>query len=85
LFLVGKPTERGFFCDDESLRHPYNSNTVTDPMLYAYGFLVPIIAIVIVETIGRSRIPKMGSVQVRIVWALGRFVSGRFTPRRRRR
>lgn len=42
LFLYGKPYERGFFCNDESLAHPFHESTVTSPMLYVIGLLLPI-------------------------------------------
>ena len=45
LFLVGKPTIRGFFCDDESLRRPYYDSTITNAVLYAYGFTIPLVTI----------------------------------------
>ncbi|KAL9699041.1 hypothetical protein quinque_002482 [Culex quinquefasciatus] len=28
-FLIGQPYKRGFFCDDESLMHPFHDSTVT--------------------------------------------------------
>ncbi|XP_050023736.2 putative phosphatidate phosphatase isoform X1 [Dermacentor andersoni] len=49
LFLVGKPFKRGFFCDDESLRYPFRDSTVTSPMLYSYGILIPIIVMTVLE------------------------------------
>ncbi|KAH6940916.1 hypothetical protein HPB50_010364 [Hyalomma asiaticum] len=49
LFLAGKPFKRGFFCDDESLRYPFRDSTVTSPMLYTYGILIPIVVMVVVE------------------------------------
>lgn len=57
LFLAGKPFKRGFFCDDESLRYPYRDSTVTSPMLYAYGILIPITVMVVLEgTRARMRV-----------------------------
>nr|XP_050857253.1 putative phosphatidate phosphatase isoform X1 [Vespula vulgaris] len=41
-FLFGKPYKRGFFCNDESLMHPYHSSTVTSAMLYVTGLFLPI-------------------------------------------
>ncbi|XP_074034379.1 putative phosphatidate phosphatase isoform X1 [Leptinotarsa decemlineata] len=37
LFLWGSPYKRGFFCDDESLRHPYIESTVPSWSLYLSG------------------------------------------------
>ncbi|XP_022661533.1 putative phosphatidate phosphatase isoform X1 [Varroa jacobsoni] len=48
-YFVGKPYKRGFFCDDESLRHPYHESTVTSTVLYIYGFGLPILTFIIVE------------------------------------
>jgi phosphatidate phosphatase len=41
-FLWGEPYERGFFCDDESIRHPFHDSTVRSWMLYLYGIVLPI-------------------------------------------
>lgn len=41
-YLFGKPYKRGFFCNDESLYHPFHDSTVTSAMLYVIGLLLPI-------------------------------------------
>ncbi|CAK9814179.1 Putative phosphatidate phosphatase [Anthophora plagiata] len=41
-FLFGKPYKRGFFCNDESLYHPFHASTVTSAMLYVVGLFLPI-------------------------------------------
>lgn len=43
--LFGVAYERGFFCNDESLMHPYNSDTVTMAMLVPTGVLVPLVIV----------------------------------------
>lgn len=48
-FLFGSAYERGFFCDDESLMHPFMESTVTHEMLYAIGFGLPVVSIFIIE------------------------------------
>jgi len=48
-FLFGKPYQRGFFCNDESLNHPYKESTVTSPMLYVVGFFLPVSAMLVGE------------------------------------
>ncbi|KAK9301644.1 hypothetical protein QLX08_006066 [Tetragonisca angustula] len=48
-FLFGKPYERGFFCNDESLYHPFHTSTVTSAMLYVIGLLLPICTMIIGE------------------------------------
>lgn len=41
-FLWGSPYKRGFFCDDESLKHPFHDSTVKSWMLYMTGMVLPI-------------------------------------------
>lgn len=48
-FLWGSPYERGFFCDDESLKHPFKESTVKSYMLYFYGIVLPVLAIILTE------------------------------------
>lgn len=48
-FLFGAAYKRGFFCDDESLMHPFHESTVTHEVLYALGFGIPIVSIIITE------------------------------------
>uniref|UniRef100_A0A336MP79 CSON004606 protein n=1 Tax=Culicoides sonorensis TaxID=179676 RepID=A0A336MP79_CULSO len=48
-FLWGTPYKRGFFCDDESLKHPFKDSTVKSYMLYLYGIALPVIAIILTE------------------------------------
>lgn len=50
-FLWGKPYERGFFCDDESLKHPYKDSTVTNLMLYIIGLGLPVLTMCLTEWI----------------------------------
>ncbi|KAK7865090.1 hypothetical protein R5R35_014626 [Gryllus longicercus] len=50
-YYYGQPYERGFFCDDESLRHPFKPSTITSGMLYVLGMLLPIISFMITEYI----------------------------------
>lgn len=45
LFLFGEPYERGFFCNDESLMHPYQKSTVKHWMLYVFGFIMPLLLV----------------------------------------
>ncbi|XP_043257928.1 putative phosphatidate phosphatase isoform X1 [Colletes gigas] len=48
-FFFGKPYKRGFFCNDESLYHPFHTSTVTSTMLYVIGVFLPICAMLIGE------------------------------------
>nr|XP_016930558.1 putative phosphatidate phosphatase isoform X1 [Drosophila suzukii] len=50
-FLLGDPYKRGFFCDDETLKHPFHDSTVRNWMLYFIGVVIPVGVIVIVEVI----------------------------------
>ncbi|NP_001279364.1 phospholipid phosphatase 1 isoform X2 [Callorhinchus milii] len=44
-----KPYQRGFYCDDETIKYPYKNSTVTSTVLYTVGFMLPITAIVLGE------------------------------------
>ncbi|XP_053666150.1 putative phosphatidate phosphatase [Anopheles marshallii] len=66
-FLVGDPFKRGFFCDDESLMHPFHDSTVTNWMLYIIGILLPVIVIIITELF-RARAKKSPETQSLKVW-----------------
>ncbi|XP_066967219.1 putative phosphatidate phosphatase isoform X2 [Macrobrachium rosenbergii] len=59
LFLVGKPYERGFNCDDQSLRYPYKDSTVHTLVLYFVGTGLPAIAISLLEW-SRTRRESVG-------------------------
>lgn len=48
-FLWGSAYKRGFFCDDESLKHPFKESTVKSYMLYLYGIVLPVVAIILTE------------------------------------
>ena len=63
-YYLGDPTVRGFFCNDESLRHPYLPSTVPAPPLYFVGFALPLLTIAVVEMLGRRTLLQEGS----IVW-----------------
>ena len=47
LELIGSPTERGFFFDDDSLSYPYKIDTVPNWLLYMMGFGIPMVLILI--------------------------------------
>lgn len=59
VFLVGLPViifalavtpyQRGFYCDDDTIRYPYKDSTVENIVLYIFGIGIPIITILIVE------------------------------------
>lgn len=50
-----RPFQRGFFCDDETIRYPYKSNqTIPAYLLLIIAFLIPIIIVFLLEN--RKRI-----------------------------
>lgn len=49
MYLWGESYKRGFFCDDESLKHPYHDSTVRNYVLYLYGIGLPCAIIVFIE------------------------------------
>ncbi|XP_013869278.1 lipid phosphate phosphohydrolase 3 isoform X2 [Austrofundulus limnaeus] len=44
------PYQRGFFCDDSSIRLPYKNSTVSTAVLTAVGVAVPVVSIIIGES-----------------------------------
>ncbi|XP_073813142.1 wunen isoform X2 [Musca autumnalis] len=50
-FLWGDPYKRGFFCDDESLKHPFKESTINNFLLYLIGLVLPVCVIIVVEII----------------------------------
>nr|XP_029728905.1 putative phosphatidate phosphatase [Aedes albopictus] len=64
-FLIGQPYERGFFCDDESLMHPFHDSTVTNWMLYIIGIAVPIIVILGTELV-RAHVKKSNAQPLKV-------------------
>lgn len=64
-FLAGQPYERGFFCDDESLMHPFHESTVTNWMLYIIGIAVPIVVIIGTELL-RAHVKKSNAEPLKV-------------------
>lgn len=64
-FLAGQPYERGFFCDDESLMHPFHDSTVTNWMLYIIGIAVPILVILGTELL-RAHVKKTNAQPLKV-------------------
>ncbi|XP_024937690.1 putative phosphatidate phosphatase [Cephus cinctus] len=61
-FLFGKPFKRGFFCNDESLYHPYANSTVTSAMLYITGLFLPICVMIIGEYVHSKKSPGQSAM-----------------------
>lgn len=55
-YLFGEPYKRGFFCDDESIRHPFKESTVPSRVLYVVGLGVPVTTMIITEFL-HSQLP----------------------------
>jgi len=51
LFIGGRPVWRGFFCDDETIRYRYKSNSVTLSMLLVVVFIVVPITVSTLNTV----------------------------------
>nr|CAH0101380.1 unnamed protein product [Daphnia galeata] len=49
--LMGKPFQRGFYCDDTSIRYPYKDSTINDIELICYSLGVPILLIITAEIV----------------------------------
>lgn len=47
----GKPYKRGFFCNDQSLMHPFKESTVKNWMLYFIGLILPLLVIITGELV----------------------------------
>lgn len=46
---VGKPYQRGFFCNDESIQKPYKDSTISTALAAAVGFSLVLVVIVLTE------------------------------------
>jgi phosphatidate phosphatase len=44
-WVFGVPFHRGFFCNDDSIRHPYRGNTVENWMLGLIATLLPFLVV----------------------------------------
>ncbi|RUS83344.1 hypothetical protein EGW08_008891 [Elysia chlorotica] len=52
VFVIQKQVgtfQRGLFCDDESIKHPVKSDTISVPLVLAVGMIVPFVVILSVE------------------------------------
>lgn len=49
LLQRAKPFHRGFYCDDDTLKYPFKSSTITDNQVICAGFSIPIVLIIITE------------------------------------
>uniref|UniRef100_A0A0N4ZP60 AcidPPc domain-containing protein n=1 Tax=Parastrongyloides trichosuri TaxID=131310 RepID=A0A0N4ZP60_PARTI len=49
IHLFAQPFQRGFYCDDESIRYPYKPDTVTVPAIAVIGIFIPALLIILTE------------------------------------
>ncbi|XP_055885465.1 phospholipid phosphatase 1-like [Biomphalaria glabrata] len=49
-----EPFHRGFFCDDESLKHPIKSDTISIALAAGIGFSIPFVLIICIEFLLRD-------------------------------
>ncbi|XP_023168181.2 putative phosphatidate phosphatase [Drosophila hydei] len=65
-----EPVRRGFFCDDESIRYPFQDNTVTPVMLGVLAGGLPFLTFVIVEYVSSMRAGELSSTVELLGWHL---------------
>ncbi|XP_051906821.1 phospholipid phosphatase 1 isoform X1 [Hippocampus zosterae] len=82
-FNLGKirPYQRGFFCNDDSIKYPFHHSTVTSTVLYTVGFSLPISCMIFGEClcVYLKRLhskSSYGSYVARIYKAVGTFLFG---------
>ncbi|NP_001085779.1 MGC80748 protein [Xenopus laevis] len=80
--ITKKPYQRGFFCDDDSIKYPFHDSTVTSTVLYTVGFTVPICSMILGETLSvvyndlRSSAFIRNNYVATIYKAIGTFIFG---------
>ena len=47
LKTAASPFKRGFFCDDQSLMHPYHPSTISSPVMISFSLAIPMISVCI--------------------------------------
>lgn len=47
--MFGSPYQRGFFCNDESIRYPFKESTVSSKVLYTVGLGLPTLIVSIIK------------------------------------
>lgn len=77
--FIGVPYKRGFFCDDETINHPFKDSTVTSLTLYFVGTSLNLIAFLILEAykVRQRKLPPhvIGAYRIHpYVWELYRTI-----------
>ncbi|XP_056875558.1 phospholipid phosphatase 1 isoform X1 [Takifugu flavidus] len=82
-FNLGKvrPYQRGFFCNDDSIKYPFHHSTITSTVLYTVGFALPISCMIFGECLSvyLDRIKSkssFGSYVASVYKAVGTFLFG---------
>ncbi|KAM6902363.1 phospholipid phosphatase 1 isoform 1-T1 [Xenentodon cancila] len=82
-FNLGKirPYQRGFFCNDDSIKYPFHPSTVPSRVLYAVGFSLPISCMIFGECllVYLNRLKSkssFGSYVARVYKTVGTFLFG---------
>ncbi|XP_035212310.1 putative phosphatidate phosphatase isoform X2 [Stegodyphus dumicola] len=70
--LHGQPIQRGFFCDDDSIRYPFKESTISNKVLYIVGIFVPVIVISLTEFANDAMSKRENRGQINVI--LGRTV-----------
>ncbi|XP_054706124.1 putative phosphatidate phosphatase [Uloborus diversus] len=77
--LYGKPTLRGFNCDDDSIRYPFHESTITNNVLYVVGVFLPVGLICLTEFTNEAHSKRgvrgrtknlLGKPIPRVVWKI---------------
>ncbi|CAH1237861.1 PLPP1 [Branchiostoma lanceolatum] len=58
LKFAGTPTQRGFFCDDQTISYPFHESTVPTWMLVIFGGGIPLICMLVGEAVFIHRSSK---------------------------
>nr|XP_057920979.1 phospholipid phosphatase 1 isoform X1 [Doryrhamphus excisus] len=82
-FNLGKirPYQRGFFCNDDSIKYPFHHSTITSTVLYTVGFSLPISCMIFGECLCvylkrlKSK-SSFGTYVARVYKAVGTFLFG---------
>ncbi|GAB1607578.1 phospholipid phosphatase 1-like [Argonauta hians] len=79
LGVVGKPFQRGFFCDDESIKYPYRESTIPTSVLVVVGTSLNIVVMIIGESVAqkntRQYVCLVGKYKRNIPTLVGRLYS----------
>ena len=70
IYLLIKPVNRGFFCDDTSIQYPLKPDTIPMWLLGVYGGIGPI---VIVSLMKKEKIISLFDFFSFVLWKFGLF------------